>query len=83
VLFVVGLVIFRAGGQNLTALDRIAIGLGLTLLALHILLDTLARPDHRRTWRLQFVMSAFAPESGHPSAPSRMSAVGQELPRLQ
>jgi phosphate:Na+ symporter len=43
VLFVVGLVTFRVGGQNLTrALGRIAIGLGLTLLALHILLDTLA-----------------------------------------
>jgi phosphate:Na+ symporter len=43
VLFVVGLVTFRAGGSNLTkALGRVAIGLGLTLLALHILLDTLA-----------------------------------------
>ncbi|MGA8495252.1 MAG: Na/Pi cotransporter family protein [Xanthobacteraceae bacterium] len=43
VLFVVGLVTFRAGGGNLTkALGRVAIGLGLTLLALHILLDTLA-----------------------------------------
>ena len=42
-LFIVGLVIFRAGGGSLTrALGRIAIGLGLTLLALHILLDTLA-----------------------------------------
>src|ERR1700733_4037040 len=43
VLFVGGLVPFRAGGGNLTkALGRVAIGLGLTLLALHILLDTLA-----------------------------------------
>src|ERR1700686_284811 len=43
VLFVVGLVPFRAGGSSLTkALGRVAIGLGLTLLALHILLDTLA-----------------------------------------
>jgi phosphate:Na+ symporter len=42
-LFVVGLVTFRIGGSNLTrALGRIAIGLGLVLLALHILLDTLA-----------------------------------------
>ena len=42
-LFVVGLVTFRAGGSGLTkALGRVAIGLGLTLLALHILLDTLA-----------------------------------------
>ena len=43
VLFVIGLVTFRVGGGSLTrALGRIAIGLGLTLLALHILLDTLA-----------------------------------------
>jgi phosphate:Na+ symporter len=43
VLFVVGLVTFRAGGSSLTrAIGRIAIGLGLILLALHILLGTLA-----------------------------------------
>jgi phosphate:Na+ symporter len=43
VLFVVGLVTFRAGGSSLTkAIGRVAIGLGLILLALHILLDTLA-----------------------------------------
>jgi phosphate:Na+ symporter len=43
VLFIVGFVIFRTGSQALTrALGRIAIGLGLTLLALHILVDTLA-----------------------------------------
>jgi phosphate:Na+ symporter len=43
VLFVIGLIIFRIGGSSLTrAIGRIAIGLGLTLLALHILLDTLA-----------------------------------------
>jgi phosphate:Na+ symporter len=43
VLFVIGLVTFRAGGSSLTrAIGRIAIGLGLILLALHILLDTLA-----------------------------------------
>jgi len=43
VLFVIGLVTFRTGGSSLTrALGRIAIGLGLTLLALHILLQTLA-----------------------------------------
>jgi phosphate:Na+ symporter len=42
-LFVIGLVTFRVGGSSLTrALGRIAIGLGLILLALHILLDTLA-----------------------------------------
>jgi phosphate:Na+ symporter len=43
VLFVVGLVTFRASDGSVTkALGRVAIGLGLTLLALHILLDTLA-----------------------------------------
>jgi phosphate:Na+ symporter len=43
VLFIVGLVIFRTGSQGLArALGRVAIGLGLTLLALHILVDTLA-----------------------------------------
>jgi phosphate:Na+ symporter len=43
VLFVIGLITFRASGGSLTkALGRVAIGLGLTLLALHILLDTLA-----------------------------------------
>jgi phosphate:Na+ symporter len=42
-LFIIGLVTFRVGGGSLTkALGRVAIGLGLTLLALHILLDTLA-----------------------------------------
>jgi phosphate:Na+ symporter len=43
ILFIIGLVTFRVGGQSLTrALGRIAIGLGLILLALHILVDTLA-----------------------------------------
>jgi phosphate:Na+ symporter len=43
VLFIVGFITFRTGGRSLTrALGRIAIGLGLMLLALHILLDTLA-----------------------------------------
>jgi phosphate:Na+ symporter len=43
VLFVIGVITFRVGHTNLTrAMGRIAIGLGLILLALHILLDTLA-----------------------------------------
>ncbi len=43
VLLIIGVITFRAGGQNLArALGRIAIGLGLMLLALHILVDTLA-----------------------------------------
>ena len=43
VLFIVGVVAFKRGGRTLTRdLGRVAIGLGLMLLALHILLDTLA-----------------------------------------
>jgi phosphate:Na+ symporter len=43
VLFIIGLITFRVGGGSLTkAIGRVAIGLGLVLLALHILLDTLA-----------------------------------------
>ncbi len=43
VLFIVGLVAFRSGGRSwVRAIGRIAIGLGLMLLALHILLDALA-----------------------------------------
>jgi phosphate:Na+ symporter len=43
VLFVLGLVAFRSGGQSrLKDMGRVAIGLGLMLLALHVLLDTLA-----------------------------------------
>jgi phosphate:Na+ symporter len=43
VLFILGLVAFRSGGRGwLKDVGRIAIGLGLMLLALHILLDTLA-----------------------------------------
>jgi phosphate:Na+ symporter len=43
VLFVLGLVAFRSGGRSrLKDVGRVAIGLGLMLLALHILLDTLA-----------------------------------------
>jgi phosphate:Na+ symporter len=52
VLFVVGLVTFRAGGSSLTrAVGRVAIGLGLILLALHILLDTLAPAEQAPTVR--------------------------------
>jgi phosphate:Na+ symporter len=43
VLFIVGLLAFRAGARTrVKDLGRVAIGLGLMLLALHILLDTLA-----------------------------------------
>src|SRR6476659_7946710 len=47
VLFVVGLVAFRSGGRSrLKDTGRITIGLGLMLLALHILLDTLAPAEN-------------------------------------
>ncbi len=52
VLFVVGLVTFRAGGSSLAkAVGRVAIGLGLILLALHILLDTLAPAEQAPAMR--------------------------------
>jgi phosphate:Na+ symporter len=42
-LFMVGVVAFKQGGQTRTRdLGRVAIGIGLMLLSLHILLDTLA-----------------------------------------
>jgi phosphate:Na+ symporter len=47
VLFVFGLVAFRSGGRSrLKDTGRVAIGLGLMLLALHILLDTLAPAEN-------------------------------------
>ena len=53
VLFIIGLITFRVGGQSLTrALGRIAIGLGLTLLALHILVDTLAPAEQAPSVRV-------------------------------
>jgi phosphate:Na+ symporter len=47
VLFVLGLVAFRSGARSrIKDLGRISIGLGLMLLALHILLDTLAPAEN-------------------------------------
>jgi phosphate:Na+ symporter len=47
VLFVVGLVAFRGGARTrIKDLGRVAIGFGLMLLALHILLDTLAPAEN-------------------------------------
>jgi phosphate:Na+ symporter len=47
VLFVIGVLAFRtAGGKRIKDLGRVAIGLGLMLLALHILLDTLAPAEN-------------------------------------
>src|ERR1044071_7805254 len=47
VLFIIGLVAFRSGPRSkIKDLGRVAIGLGLMLLALHILLDTLAPAEN-------------------------------------
>jgi phosphate:Na+ symporter len=47
VLFIIGLIAFRSGARTrVKDLGRAAIGLGLTLLALHILLDTLAPAEN-------------------------------------
>src|SRR5204863_2673306 len=47
VLFVLGLVAFRGGARSrIKDLGRVLIGLGLMLLALHILLDTLAPAEN-------------------------------------
>lgn len=55
VLFVIGLVSFRSGGRTrLKDLGRVAIGLGLMLLALHILLNTLAPAENAPSMRALF-----------------------------
>jgi phosphate:Na+ symporter len=47
VLFIIGLVAFRSGPRSrLKDMGRVSIGLGLMLLALHILLDTLAPAEN-------------------------------------
>ena len=47
VLFIIGLVAFRSGPRSrIKDLGRVAIGLGLMLLSLHILLDSLAPAEH-------------------------------------
>src|ERR1700742_445267 len=53
IFFLVGLVAFRAGGRTrIKDLGRVAIGLGLMLLALHLLLDTLAPAEDAPTVRM-------------------------------
>ena len=47
ILFIIGLVAFRGGARSrIKDIGRVAIGLGLMLLALHILLDTLAPAEN-------------------------------------
>jgi phosphate:Na+ symporter len=58
VLFVLGLVAFRSGARSrIKDLGRVSIGLGLMLLALHILLDTLAPAENAPGMRV--LMSAI------------------------
>src|SRR5260221_7139903 len=53
VLFVIGLVAFRGGARTrIKDLGRVTIGLGLMLLALHILLDTLAPAENAPSVRV-------------------------------
>jgi phosphate:Na+ symporter len=53
VLFIVGLVAFRSGARSrIKDLGRVAIGLGLMLLALHILLTTLAPAENAPSVRV-------------------------------
>jgi phosphate:Na+ symporter len=55
VLFIVGLLAFRGGARTrLKDLGRVAIGLGLMLLALHILIDALAPAESAPTMRTLF-----------------------------
>jgi phosphate:Na+ symporter len=62
VLFVIGLLAFRGGAHTrLKDLGRVAIGLGLILLALHILIDSLAPAENAPTIRPLFSAITAAP----------------------
>jgi phosphate:Na+ symporter len=53
VLFIIGLVAFRSGARSrIKDIGRVAIGLGLMLLALHILLDSLAPAENAPSVRV-------------------------------
>jgi phosphate:Na+ symporter len=55
VLFIIGLVAFRVGARTrVKDLGRVAIGLGLMLLALHVLIDTLAPAENAPSVRVLF-----------------------------
>jgi phosphate:Na+ symporter len=61
VLFLAGLLAFNFGGRTITRdLGRVAIGLGLMLLSLHILIDTLAPAESAPSVRV--VLSAITSE---------------------
>jgi phosphate:Na+ symporter len=60
-LFLVGLLAFNFGGRTVTRdLGRVAIGLGLMLLSLHILIDTLAPAENAPSVRI--VLAAITSE---------------------
>src|SRR5262249_27913821 len=61
ILFLVGLLAFNVGGRTITRdLGRVAIGLGLMLLSLHILIDTLAPAE--TTPNVRVVLAAITGE---------------------
>ena len=61
VLFLAGLLAFNFGGRTITRdLSRVAIGLGLMLLSLHILIDTLAPAENAPSVRV--VLAAITSE---------------------
>jgi phosphate:Na+ symporter len=58
VLFILGLIAFRSGGRSrIKDIGRVSIGLGLMLLALHVLMDTLAPAENAPSVRV--LMSAL------------------------
>src|SRR5947209_11385396 len=62
VFLLVGIIAFRRGGRTRTRdLGRVAIGLGLMLLALHILLDTLAPAEQAPQVRALFAVFTSQP----------------------
>ncbi len=61
-LFVVGVTAFKRGGQSRSRdLGRVAIGVGLMLLSLHILLDTLAPAENAPAVQLLFSSATAEP----------------------
>src|SRR6266481_8671198 len=63
VLFIIGLVAFRGGARSrIKDIGRVSIGLGLMLLALHILLDTLAPAENAPGVRI--FMNAITSDPG-------------------
>jgi phosphate:Na+ symporter len=80
VLFVIGLVAFRGGARTrIKDLGRVAIGLGLMLLALHILLDTLAPAENAPSVRV-ILQDHLGQRACIVSDLSRSRRVGSTLP---